>query len=126
MASYQYFSALVAVVFFCLVVVLIRKDAIHMGSAVRWFVIAIVALVFGVNPTLVDQLAGYLGISYGPILPLLLVSVFLLVKALLADIERAKTQVKLDRLNQKLALMENAHLKEIKESLSEREPNPPK
>ena len=86
MASYQYFSALVAVVLFCLVVVLIRKDAIHMGSAVRWFVIASVALVFGVNPTLVDQLAGYLGISYGPILPLLLVSVFLLVKALLADI----------------------------------------
>jgi uncharacterized protein YqfB (UPF0267 family) len=67
-----------------------------------------------------------LGISYGPILPLLLVSVFLLVKALLADIERAKTQVKLDRLNQKLALMENAQLQEVKESISEREPNPPK
>lgn len=108
MASYQYFSALVAILFFLTVIVLIRKDAIHIGSAIRWFVIAIVALTLGINPKLVDQLASYLGISYGPTLPILLVCLFLLLKALLSDIDRAKTQVKLDRLNQKLALLESS------------------
>jgi hypothetical protein len=77
-----------------------------MGSAFRWVAIAVAALILGVQPAFVDWLAKGLGITYGPILPLLLVSVFLMIKALLADIDRAKTQVKLDRLNQKLALLE--------------------
>lgn len=106
MALYQYFSAFVAISFFAAVMLLIRRDSIQMGSAFRWVVIAIVALVAGIEPTLVDWLAVKLGISYGPILPLLLVCVFLMIKALLSDITRAKTQVKLDRLNQKLALLE--------------------
>ena len=121
MALYQYFSALVAIVFFLVVMVLIRRDSIRMGSAFRWFAIAIVALIVGIEPTLVDWLAAKLGITYGPILPLLLVCVFLMIKALLADIDRARTQVKLDRLNQKLALLEqdiaNAGVREPRDHL---------
>jgi hypothetical protein len=122
MASYQIFSAVVAVSFFIIVVVLIRRDKILMGSAFRWILIALGALVFGVYPSLVDRVAGWLDISYGPVLPLVLVSMFLLVKMLLTDIERAKTAVKLDRLNQKLALVE-LELKQLKSGVDEIQPS---
>ena len=108
MTGYQLASAVLAVVFFVTVVLLIRRDAIQVSSAFRWFVIAILALIFGLKPTWIDALASWLGISYGPILPLLLACLFLMLKALVADMERARTRVKLDRLNQKVAMLEES------------------
>jgi hypothetical protein len=122
MAYYQIFSALVAVSFFSIVVVLIRRDKILMGSAFRWLLIAVGALVFGIYPSLVDRIADLLDITYGPVLPLVLVCVFLLVKMLLTDIEKAKTAVKLDRLNQKLALVE-LELKQMKGEVDDEPPS---
>ena len=77
-----------------------------MGAAFRWFFIALVALVLGFYPQLSDIGAKFVGISYAPILPITLTCLLLLVKALIADIERARTQVKLDRLAQRLAMLE--------------------
>jgi hypothetical protein len=103
---YQVFTASVAIIFFAIVFTLIRRDSILMGAAFRWFIIAIGTLILGIYPQLSDIAAGALGISYPPILPITIVCLVLMIKTLLADIERAKTQVKLDRLAQKLAIME--------------------
>lgn len=84
-----------------------------MGAAIRWFGISIGVLVLGFYPELSDLGAKYLGISYPPILPIVLACLFLFIKVLLADIERAKTRVKLERLAQKLAILE-AELKSKK------------
>jgi len=104
---YQYFSAFIAIVFFALVISLIRKDSILMGAAFRWLVLAVCILVLGLFPQIADVAAKAVGIAYSPILPIILACLLLMLKALLADIERAKTQVKLDRLAQKLAMIES-------------------
>ncbi len=86
-----------------------------MGAAFRWFFIALVALALGFYPQISDISARFVGISYAPILPITLTCLLLLIKALIADIERAKTQVKLDRLAQRLAAIE-LELSESKKS----------
>ncbi|WP_042150706.1 MULTISPECIES: DUF2304 domain-containing protein [unclassified Pseudoalteromonas] len=106
MQHYQVFTASIAIIFFIIVFTLIRRDSILMGAAFRWFAIAIGTLILGVYPQLSDLAAGVLGISYPPILPVTIACLVLMVKVLLADIERAKTQVKLDRLAQRLAMLE--------------------
>ena len=77
-----------------------------MGAAFRWFAIALVALVLGFYPQLSNIAAAWVGISYPPILPVTLACLLLMVKALIADIERAKAQIKLDRLAQRVAMLE--------------------
>ncbi|MEW6989423.1 DUF2304 domain-containing protein [Colwelliaceae bacterium 6441] len=106
MQLYQYFSAISAIVFFVLVISLIRKDSILMGAAFRWLVLSVGILILGIFPQIADYSAKMVGISYPPILPILLACLLLILKALLADIERAKTQVKIDRMAQKLAILE--------------------
>lgn len=113
MQVYQYFSAFIAIVFFGLVLTLIRKDSILMGAAFRWLLLAVFILLLGVFPQLAEYAAESVGISYAPILPLILACLLLMLKALLADIERAKTQIKIDRMAQKLAILE-AKIKEDK------------
>jgi len=106
MEVYQFFTAFLAVVFFTFVVVLIRRDSILMGAAFRWLILAISILVLGVFPQVADIAAAWVGIAYSPILPVILACLLLMLKALIADIERAKTQVKMDRIAQKLAIVE--------------------
>ncbi|MDI4652851.1 MULTISPECIES: DUF2304 domain-containing protein [Pseudoalteromonas] len=113
MELYHYFTAITAVLFFIFVVLLIRRDSILMGAAFRWLVLAIAILVLGVFPKTSDILAGWFGISYSPILPVILACLLLMLKALIADIERAKNQVKLDRIAQRLAIVE-VELNELK------------
>lgn len=86
-----------------------------MGAAFRWFSIAVVTLILGFYPKISDITATFLGISYPPILPVTLACLLLMIKALIADIERAKTQVKLDRLAQRLAIIE-LELRETKKN----------
>ena len=86
-----------------------------MGAAFRWLVLASVILVLGIYPQLADVAAQWVGIAYSPILPVIMACLLLMLKALLADIERAKTQVKLDRIAQKLAIVE-MELEQIKKN----------
>ncbi|WP_053910095.1 DUF2304 domain-containing protein [Pseudoalteromonas sp. SW0106-04] len=106
MAYYQIFTSFIAVTFFIVVFVLIRRDSIQMGAAFRWFVIALVTLILGIYPQLSNVAAEWVGVSYPPILPITLACLLLLIKALIADIKRAKTEVKLDRVAQRLAILE--------------------
>jgi hypothetical protein len=113
---YQIFTSTVALLFFIIVFFLIRRDSILMGAAFRWFSIAVMTLILGFYPKISDVAASFLGISYPPILPVTLACLLLMIKSLLADIERTKTQVKLDRLAQRLAIIE-LELNETKKHL---------
>lgn len=106
MEYYQYFTAFSAFLFFVFVVFLIRRDSILMGAAFRWLILAIGVLLLGFYPQIADKVAQWVGIAYSPILPVIIACLLLMLKALIADIERASTQVKLDRLAQKMAILE--------------------
>ncbi|QIR15137.1 DUF2304 domain-containing protein [Shewanella aestuarii] len=106
MQYYQIFSAFVAIIFFITAFLLVRRDTILPGSAIRWTVLSVLILLLGIFPQLSDYAAKLLGIGYPPILPVLFACMILLMKALLNDIERTKDRVKIDRLIQRVALLE--------------------
>ncbi len=106
MEYYQYLTSFLSIVFFTLVIVLIRRDSILMGAAFRWLMLSIAILVLGIFPQIADIAADAVGVAYSPILPVIMACLLLMLKALIADIERAKTQVKLDRIAQRLSILE--------------------
>lgn len=118
MLHYQLFTSLSAFLFFVFVIVLIRKDSILMGAAFRWLLLALAILILGVFPQLADIVASWVGVAYSPILPVIFACLLLMLKALIADIERVKTQVKLDRVAQKLAIIE-MEIEQVNKKLQE-------
>ncbi len=89
---------------------LVRRDHLYIRQGVFWILIALVSLLFGVWPRLIDSLGEVFGVAYPPTLLLLAAIIVLIVKALLGDI--ALTQLRRDvrRLNQRIALMEGDQL----------------
>lgn len=107
------------------IVFLTRRDHISPLVAARWFVIAIVVLFVGFFPGVVDAIGAKLGIGYPPIIPVIIALGAAMIKILLMDIERQKMSVKLDRVVQKLAILENMIDAEqvVKAKFHKREPN---
>ena len=85
---------------------LIRKDHLHVKYAFGWIFIAILSATIGLFPSIIDAIAHKAGISYPPILAVILAFSFLIIKILLMDIERSKQERKFLRLTQRLAMLE--------------------
>lgn len=100
-------SALIGAGLSIAIVFLTRKDHIAPLVAARWFVIAALVLFVGFFPGLVDWLGTYLGIGYPPVIPILAGLAAALIKILMMDIERQKLITKLDRVVQRLAILES-------------------
>jgi hypothetical protein len=106
MKSYHLFVLVMGIGLAVGILFLVRRDHIYIRQAVFWIAIALVSLLFGLWPYLIDTLGVALGIAYPPTLLLLVAILVLIVKALLGDI--AFTQVRRDmrRLNQRIAMLE--------------------
>lgn len=89
-----------------LILWLIRKDHLHVKYAFSWILIAVLWMLLGLFPGIIDVLANWLYIGYPPILAVVLAISFLLVKLLLNDIERSRQSRHIIRLNQRLSLLE--------------------
>jgi len=61
----------------------------------------------GLFPALFDSFAKYLGIAYPPMLALTLGAVILVIKILISDIENSRSAIRLQRLTQRIALLES-------------------
>ena len=90
-----------------LIFYLVRRDHLHTRYTLWWIPTAFLLATFGLFPQLIDKLGLFLGISYPPVIALLLGLMALLIKILLMDIERSRNEVKLIRLTQKLAILED-------------------
>ena len=108
--SYQFISAGIGFVIGVTILYLIRKNHLHSGYALWWFLSAASIMVLGSFPRLVDKVGHFLGVSYPPILLIIFAVCIIMIKILTMDIERTKQEQKLRRLVQRLALLE-----EIKE-----------
>ena len=89
------------------IVVLIRRDYLHVRYGMWWMAAAIGFALLGLFPSFFDATAKYLGISYPPILALTIGAVILVIKILLMDIERSRNVIRLKRLVQRIALLES-------------------
>jgi len=97
------------------IVILIRRDHLHVRYGMWWFAAAAAIAVIGVFPGIVDAVGVALGIAYPPVLALTVGLVLLVLKILVMDIERSRNQIKLQRLVQRIALLEA----ELRESQAE-------
>ncbi len=106
MKIYLLITALLGIFTTITIFYLIRKDHLHIRYAFGWILIAIVIGVFGLRPQLIDVLSDNLGISYPPILAVIVAICFMLLKLLLNDLESSKQERRIIRLTQRLAILE--------------------
>ena len=90
------------------IVFLTRRDHISPLVAARWFALALLVLFVGFFPGIVDVVGEYFGIGYPPIIQVLLALGAAMVKILLMDIERQRLNTKIDRLVQRMAMLERS------------------
>ncbi len=99
-------SAAIGLLVAATILFLIRRDKLHVRHGVFWVLMALVFAGLGLAPPLVDWLAQIIGIGYPPVLALVAAIAVLVIKILLMDIERAHQEVQLQRLIQRLAMLE--------------------
>lgn len=89
-----------------IILVLVRRGHMQLSRGGFWISVAVVALVLGFQPQLIDLAARATGISYAPSLLLLIGVILLLIKALQADLAGTRLERQVRRLNQRLAMYE--------------------
>lgn len=104
--SYQATSALLGISLGLCILYLVRRNHLHTRYALPWLFTAITIWILGLFPTLADAVSGLLGISYPPTLVLVVAIATLVIKLLLMDIDRSHTEVQVQRLIQRLAILE--------------------
>jgi hypothetical protein len=85
---------------------LVRRDLIHTRYSIWWLVVAGASALFGGFPALVDGVASKLGVTYPPILLVIVGMGLLLIKMLTMDVERSDQERRLRILTQRLAILE--------------------
>ena len=122
MSSPQIIGATIGLIIGGVIFWLIRRDHMISRDGVRWLLIAALVMVYGAFPGVNDLLGAMLGISYPPIIPVLLGLGAVLIKLLIADIERVKTRVDIERMVQRMAILE-AQLEQMKTQQSKENDN---
>lgn len=89
------------------IMVLIRKDHLHVRYGLSWVAAAVAFALLGVFPGIVDTVALQLGIAYPPVLALTIGLSLVVLKVLIMDIERSRNEIKIQRLIQRIALLES-------------------
>lgn len=89
------------------IVILIRKDHLNVRYGLWWMTAAILFALLGLFPVFFDNFAKYFGIAYPPVLALTIGVVLLVIKILVMDIERSRSAIRLQRLIQRIALLES-------------------
>lgn len=89
-----------------LIVLLIRKDRLHVTHGMGWIIVATGFALLGFAPRIMDQMANYLGVEYPPVLALTLAISVLVVKILLMDIQHSHLEMRNQRLVQRIAMLE--------------------
>lgn len=105
------------------IMILIRKDHLHVRYGLWWMGAALAFAVLGLFPRIVDYVAVYLGIAYPPVLALMLGLVAVVLKILVMDIERSRNMIRMQRLVQRIALLE-AELRDLRGNRSSSGPEP--
>lgn len=99
-------SAAIGLLVAATILLLIRRDKLHVRHGVFWLLVALAFAGLGFAPPLVDWLAKVIGIGYPPILALVAAIAVLVIKILLMDIDQARHEVQLQRLIQRVAMLE--------------------
>jgi hypothetical protein len=89
------------------IIVLIRRDHLHVRYGLWWIAVAGAFILFGFYPEIIDWLAVRLGVAYGPTLALTLGLTVFVIKILTIDIARSRNETRIVRLIQRIAMLES-------------------
>ena len=106
MITYQLTSMAIGLFLAAIILLLVRRDHLHGPYSLWWIGAAATVALLGFFPRLFDVLAAKLGVSYPPILAVVLGFSMLLVKILTMDLERSRQERLIRRLAQRLAMLE--------------------
>ena len=104
--TYHLTSLLIGLVMAGSILWLLRGAHLHGAHALWWITLAIAIILLGSWPRLTDLVALYLGVSYPPIIAVLIAFALVLVKMLTMDLERSRLEQRLRGVAQRLALLE--------------------
>jgi len=102
----QLTAAVLGVLLAGTILFLVRRDHLHGPYALWWLGVAIATLILGVFPSVVPWLGLITGISYAPVVPIIVGISMILLRMLQLDIERSRQERQLRRLVQKIAILE--------------------
>jgi hypothetical protein len=105
-------TGLIGIVTATTIIFLIRRDHLHVRYGLWWTGAAVVFALLGLFPALFDRFAVLVGVSYSPILAVTFAIVIMVLKILVMDIERSRNAIRMERLVQRIALLE-ADLREM-------------
>ena len=106
--NYPLSAALLGLSLAVLIIYLLRRDYLYLRDATFWLATAVISLLFALFPAMVDWFGSLAGVAYPPALILALVCAVLTVKSLLADIAQTQLRREVRRLNQRVALIDEA------------------
>ena len=110
----QLTSAAIGILLAGAILYLVRRDHMHGSYALWWLAIAAAILLLGVFPPVIDGLGRITGISYPPILPIIVGIGMILIRLLKIDVDRSRRERQIRRLTQKLAILEQ-ELRELRD-----------
>lgn len=105
------------------IVVLIRRDHLHVRYGLWWIVVAAAFVILGFFPQGIDWLAARLGIAYGPVLALTLGLTIFVIKVLTIDIARSRNETRIVRMIQRIGMLES-EVRTLQQQLDEPAGNP--
>ena len=106
--GYPLSAALLGLSLAALIIYLLRRDYLYLRDATFWLATAVISLLFALFPAMVDWFGSLAGVAYPPALILALVCAVLTVKSLLGDIAQTQLRREVRRLNQRVALIDEA------------------
>lgn len=86
---------------------LVRRDRLHGSYAIWWVFVSGCVATLGLFPRIVDWVGVRLGVSYPPILLVVVALLLVLVKMLTSDLDRTRQKRKLRFLAQRIAILEH-------------------
>ena len=113
---YQWVTGFIGVGIAAAIVYLVRRDHLHARYAVLWIPVATIVLMLGLFPGISDLVAGAVGISYPPVLIIVVAIGVGSIKVLMMDIERSRNETRLSRLVQEMAVLEQ-RLRELEDRI---------
>jgi len=90
-----------------IIIVLIRRDHLHVRFGLWWIAVALAFVVLGFFPQIFDRVAAALGVANGPILALTVGLTVFVIKVLTQDIARSRNEARIIRLVQRVAMLES-------------------
>lgn len=97
---------IVAILAIVYVITQVRKSKFSIKESIYWFIASIIILVLAIWPTILDNLAKFIGIGYPPSLFFVMCILFLLFINFRSSRKIAEQQEKIIELAQRMAILE--------------------